>query len=347
MIHTPWPNLQIIAQTRGEIDPYAAQNAALFRGEEAFDAAVTGRARWGKPSPEPQLDAGFERVLLDSIAANAPLMSALSRQLADDLAHFYGAGDKPVLVAILRAGVPIAALLSRLLEEKWGETVPVRAFSLFYSLGWDERALDAIVAEFPGRPLLFVDGWTSGGNVAVELRRAFGAWISAGKTDFTRGQGPRLAVLCDPRGKADFSAVRADVFVPSACFTAPETLGFSRGFALGEHEMFGVYEFPRALLKPDWVSQWLETVDAAPTLLPAHQSAPGDVPPPGVRIDSNEVVRALINRDPREIWLCDAENEARARLSPLLYLAGLRGVPVRFGRDEPREWGAIAAARMA
>ncbi|PQV62948.1 Phosphoribosyl transferase (PRTase) [Abditibacterium utsteinense] len=347
MIITPWPNLEIIAQNRGIVDPYRSENAALFRGEEAFDAAVTGRARWSKPSPEPALDADFESVLLDSIDQNAAIISGLARELARVIAEFYGADDKPILVAILRAGVPITALLSLLLEEKWGETVPTRAFSLFYGLGWDEKALENIVAEFPGRPLLFVDGWTSGGNVAIELKRAFEGWKRAGKADFTRGQNPKLAVLCDPRGKADFRAVRADLFVPSACFTAPETLGFSRGFALGENEMFGVYEFPSALLKPLWLQKWLEVLDAAPAPLPPDEGAQTEAPPPNVRVDVNEVVRALINRDPREIWLCDEELAARKHLAPLLHLAKLRSVPVRFGSEKPRRWGAIAAAQMA
>ncbi len=347
MIHTPWPNLQIVAQSRGLVDPYLPQNAPLFRGEEAFDAAVTGRARWSKPSPEPALDADFEAVLLDSLAKNAALMSALAHELARKIGDFYGAGEVPVLVAILRAGVPVAALLSQILEEKWGETVPVRAFSLFYGLGWDELALETIVAQFPHRPLLFVDGWTSGGNVAIELNRAFGEWKRAEKPDFARGEHPRLAVLCDPRGKADFSAVRSDVFVPSACFTAPETLGFSRGFALGEDEMFGVYEFPRGHLKPHWVKEWLDVLGVAPAPIPPDFAGEIEPTPPGVRIHINEVVRALINRDPREIWLCDAEKTARERLAPLLHLARLRGVPVRFERAEPRRWGAIAVAPMA
>jgi adenine/guanine phosphoribosyltransferase-like PRPP-binding protein len=205
MIETPWPNLQIIASDCGEIDPYAPQNASMFRGEEAFEADVTGRARWSKPSPEPRLDLEFERVLLGSIDQNAAQISALAHELARRVAAFYDSGEKPVLVAILRAGVPVAALLSRILEKQWNQTVPIRAFSLFYGLGWDDAALDEIVAEFPHRPLLFVDGWTSGGNVAIELNRAFDGWKSAGKPDFARGEKPKLAVLCDPRGRADFA----------------------------------------------------------------------------------------------------------------------------------------------
>jgi hypothetical protein len=347
MIHTPWPLCEVVAQNRGVVDPYLPENVPLFRGEEAFESDVVGRARWGKPSPEPPLDAEFESVLLGSIARNAGLMSALVQELARKVAVSYARGEKPVLVAILRAGVPIAALLSKLLAEQWGEDVPVRAFSLFYGLGWDDVALDQIVAEFPGRPLLFVDGWTSGGNVATELNRALQAWKEAGKADFTQGGHPQLAVLCDPRGKADFSALKADLFVPSACFTAPETLGFSRGFALAPDELFGVYKFPSQYLKPHWVQAWLDVLDAPPVTLPADFEGEIEATPPGVRIHVNEVVRALINRDPKEIWLSDDESTARERLAPLLHLAKLRGILVLFESGEPARWGASAAARMA
>jgi hypothetical protein len=345
-IHTPWPNLKIVARNCGLVDPYLPANKPLFRGEEAFEAEVTGRARWSKPSPEPLLDARFEAVLQGSIASNASLMSGLAHELTGKIAAYYADGAKPVLIAVLRAGVPITALLSKLLSKEWGEVVPVRAFSLFYGLGWDEVALEQIVAEFPGRPLLFVDGWTSGGNVATEMNRALDMWLESGKPDFSAGQGAKLAVLCDPRGKADFSAIQADLFVPSACFTAPETLGFSRGFALGEDELFGVYEFPQQHLKPAWVKQWLEVVDVPPAALPPHFQGEIESTPSGIRIHVNEVVRSLINRDPQEIWLSDDEFTAQRRLAPLLHLAKLRGVPVAFGRSEPARWGAIAAARM-
>ena len=344
MVFTPWPHTQIVAENCGEIDPYHPKNHDLFRGEEAFDASVTGRERWSKPSPEPRLDAQFEGVLLDSIEQNAALINALARELARQIAEKYSAGEKPILVAILRAGLPICALLGPLLEEKWGELVPIRAFSLFYGLGWDDAALAKIVAEFQGRPLVFVDGWTSGGSVALELNRAFEAWKIAGNPDFTRGQKPLLAVLCDPRGVADVSAVQSDVFVPSAPFTAPETLGFSRGFAREVGELFGVYTFPRALLKPHWQSAWLQILQGEIAPLPQSEIAPFKATPPGVRIHLNEVTRALINRSPREIWLHDDENTARKTLGPLLHLAGLRGVPVQFGSEKPRQWGARAAA---
>ncbi len=345
MIQTPWPGLRLYARDCGLVDPYDARNAELFRGEEAFESDVEGWRRWSKPSPEPHLDAEFEPILLGSIRHQAPQINAMARALAAKI----GAAnpDKaPVLVAILRAGAPICALLAPLLAAHYGAEIPACAFSLFYGLGWDEVALERIVADFPDREPVFVDGWTSGGGVATQIQLSFEAWKARGKPDFTAGKTPQFAVLCDPRGVATHSAIRADFWVPSAAFTAPETLGFSRGFAFEDGGLFGVYRFPPEQRKPRWTQAWLDVLDAENAPLP-----PGDVPatqsaPAGFRVHVNEVTRALINRDPREIWLRDDEKTASQTLAPLLYLANQRGVLVEFGRAELVNWSALAVARM-
>ena len=353
-IETPWPNLRLYARDCGEIDPYDANQAPLFRGEEAFAPDVTGWQRWSKPSPEPRLDQAFEPILLASIAHQAPVINALTRELARKI--IAENPEPPVLIAILRAGVPICALLAPVLESHYGAAIPVCAFSLFYGLGWDEAALDAIVADFPDRNLVFVDGWTSGGGVATQLETSFAAWRASGKTDWTQacgtqacgtqGRGLQFAVLCDPRGKASFSALRADFFVPSAAFTAPETLGFSRGFAFEDGALFGVYTFPEKYRKPLWIEKWLAILQSETAEIPPDDEVVAVAAPTGFRVHVNEVTRALINRDPLEIWLRDRENIARETLAPLLYLAHQRHVPVQFEYSKVAEWGAVAAAKM-
>lgn len=343
-ISIPWPDLRLYARNCGEVDPYSPASTTLFRGEEAFAPDVVGWERWSKPSPEPQLDVGFQDVLLHSIQANAPRINALVRELARKIGESFQ--EAPVLVAVLRAGVPICALLAPLLEQHFGNSVPICAFSLFYGLGWDEAALEQILSDFPNRPLLFVDGWTSGGGVATQLNESFKQWRWQGKGDFTGGRGPQFAVLCDPRGKATFSAVNADYFVPSAAFTAPETLGFSRGFAFESGEMFGVYSFPPMYQKPQWIEAWMNVLNSPPSTLPSATVGAQKIAPVGLRVDVNEVTRALINRNPMEIWLATNEEDAQQTLAPLLYLAQLRGVPISFGRHELREWNTAALARM-
>jgi hypothetical protein len=344
-IATPWPGLVLYAKPAGEVDPYDPANAALFRGEEAFASGVTGWRRWSKPSPEPRLDLAFERLLLLSIEREKAAVLGMVEALAQRVAA--ATPSAPLLVSILRAGVPVGALLARALGRHLAEEVPLVALSLFDGLGWDAVALEAALEDHPGRPVVFVDGWTSRGGVTGELRRSYERWTSSGKPDFTRGEGPRLAVLCDPRGLASFSALQADRFVPSSLFTAPETLGFSRGFATADGGMFRVYEFPPRLLKPALVGAWMDEDGATPAFL-AGGEAPSDASPPhpGWRLHVNEVVRALVNRNPREVLLREDEETASEALEPVLHLCGLRGVPVSYGREEVAAWGAVAAARM-
>ncbi len=345
MITTPWPNLLPYATPAGEIDPYDPSNASLFRGEEAFAPDVTGWRRWSKPSPEPRLDETFEGLLLDSIAREKAAVAGMVEALADKVAA--SVRSAPLLVAILRAGVPVGALLARSLRRRLGEPVPLVALSLFDGLGWDTAALEATLRDHPGKPVVFVDGWTSGGGVAGELRRSHERWLASGRPDFTDEEGPRLAVLLDPRGLAGYSALQADRFVPSSLFTAPETLGFSRGFAAANGGMFRVYRFPNHLLRPSYIEAWMaegETVVKAPDeSLPAP--APPS-PPPGWRLHVNEVVRALINRSPREVLLHESEVDATQSLATVLHLCRLRGVPISYDRQEVAAWGAVAAARM-
>lgn len=347
MIPSPWPGLKVYAEEAGEIDPYDPANIHLFRGEEAFAPDVTGPKRWSKPSPEPEPGPEFEGLLLGAISRERPTVLGMVERLADNVAEAHP--DPPLLVAILRAGVPVSALLARTLTRRYGEAVPTAALSLFDGLGWDalalEAALEAALRDHPHRRVLFVDGWTSGGGVARELRRSHERWLRSGHPDFTHGKGPRLAVLCDHRGLAAFSAVRRDAFVPSCLFTAPETLGFSRGFAAdGGAGMFRVYRFPERLLRPDYLAAWMEEDEPIP--VPEEPFVPPPPAPPGWRVHVNEVVRALINRSPREVFFRDEEADVRERLAPVLYLCALRGVPASFGRKEAGELGAVAVARM-
>jgi hypothetical protein len=343
-IETPWPGVRLYARDCGEIDPYLADNAPLFRGEEAFEPDVAGWKRWSKPSPEPRLDDEFEPVLLAAIAHQGSVINALTRELARKI--IAANPQPPVLIGILRAGIPLCALLAPILEEHYGTEIPICAFSLFYGLGWDEAALDAIIADFPDRELIFVDGWTSGGGVATQLNASFADWLASGRTSFTQAKHPQFAVLCDPRSKADYSALKADFFVPSAAFTAPETLGFSRGFAFEDGSLFGVYTFPEKYQKPLWIAKWLEILQGPIGEIPPDDVAVALPAPEGFRVHVNEVTRALINRDPLEIWLRDDEAVAREALAPLLSLAARRGVPVSYGKSELVEWGAVAVAKM-
>ena len=64
-------------------------------------------------------------------------------------------------------------------------------------------------AAHPGRPLVFVDGWTGKGSIAQTLARSLPADVPV-----------RLAVLSDPAGVADFAATHDDLLLPHAALNA-------------------------------------------------------------------------------------------------------------------------------
>ena len=345
-IRTPWPELTVYARDAGEIDPYAPDSAPRFRGEEAFAQDVTGWRRWSKPSPEPRLDEAFKQLVLASIELHRAPIAASATRLAQAIQD--ASPRPPVLIAILRAGVPVAHLLSKLLADQYAAPIPVAAISLFQGLGWDEEALRHVLATYPDAPVWFIDGWTSKGGVATELRHSYERWLAKGYPDFTNGKGPQLGVLCDPGRFASAAGLYADSFVPSSCFTAPETLGFSRGFAETETGMLSVYSFPHTFFVPEYITAWERVISSPVTeVAPVFSEAsPLEQVPSTWRLHVNEVARALINRMPREIAFDSSEAEARQLLAPVVYLAEARGVPLSFDCQRVRAWGAIAAARM-
>ncbi len=340
--NSPWQHLELIATDAGEIDPFDPKNLPLFRGEEAFSPEVQGWQRWSKPSPEPNVDPLFQQALLSSIQSQAGILSAMTTTVGQQLCQ--KVSQPPLLISILRAGVPIAALLANYLAKQYQTQIPWVALSLFYGLGWDEEALKIALQRYPNRPVWFIDGWTSGGGVAKQLQLSYEQWLQAGHADFTGEQGPQLAVFCDPKGVAQIRASHQDYFIPSACFTAPETLGFSRGFRLGSG-LFQVYRFPNKYLYPRYIETWLETVNQSPSTL--NMGQPCDARTKAAyRIHINEVIRAVVNRNPKEILLQCTQAEATQQLQPLLYLCKLRQIPIKYQQSQLQTMNTLAAAWM-
>ncbi|MBI4748425.1 MAG: hypothetical protein HY774_08035 [Acidobacteria bacterium] len=295
-------NQPLCADLHREVDPFS--ELQLFRPlTKAYDGQTTF---WEIPSPEPDLPDSFWNGL-GSRLTDWRLPEAGAR-LAASLLQWEPNPEKMVLVAILRAGVPIADWLTRLLPG----AIAVQA-SLFSGLGLDQIALTQIKHQFPDRRIVFVDGWTGRGGVARELAR----WNA----------GP-LAVLLDPWGWADFSGAAEDTFSPSACFTGPSTLGFSRTFFVGPDQLFGAYAFPQAYIRKHLIDQWR-------AFCPIQPDRPFVQPErffqsTELRIHSNEVCRALINASPEVLMFRVSKADSREQFSLLLELADQRRVPVRF-----------------
>lgn len=303
---TPW-DMPLYARLTGEVPPFGAPER--FR---PLDRAYDGDAGfWRLPSPEPDLDDAF----WDRVKAELPGrgMAEAARNLAAGLRAWEPDGRRLVFAAILRAGVPVADWLRRLLPES-----AAAALSLFVGVGVDREALARLRADHPGRRVVFVDGWTGKGGVARALAEL--------------GAGP-LAVLVDPWGWADFAGIREDRFCASACFTGLATLGFSRTFVTGPDEIFSAYRFPERHLRRDLVAAWRAALPAPEPFPDAGDRIPRPErfsAPTSLRIHANEVCRALVNAAPTALWFRDGENEAREEFGLLLALARARGVAVEF-----------------
>ncbi len=292
----------VYAEFLPEIDPF--HNPDLFRPlTNAYNGINTF---WSNPSPEPDLPDWFW-VQLAAQGVNDPLRAAATA-LAAQIAAWQPNFERLMLVAILRAGVPIADWLTQLLPGSQAVSL-----SMFVGLGIDDVALNTLQLNYPEHRLLFVDGWTGRGGVAREL---------------TKLNIAPLATLLDTWGWADFSGSQADLFCPTACFTGPTTLGFSRTFCIEPNRMFSAYLFPESYCRPDVVQQWQTACWAVPFAFSPPKKRFFQATP--LRVHSNEVCRALINGNPKTIYFAESPAQVETDYALLLTLAELRHVSVMF-----------------
>lgn len=299
----------VFAQFRPEVDPF--EDRHLFRPlSKAYNGDNTF---WSTPSPEPQLDDFFWNRVQSHLDDDRIGESAL--RLAQSISEWEPDAEKLAFAAILRAGVPVADWLCRLLPGSVAASL-----SLFVGLGVDRVAVEAIRSAY-SRKIVFVDGWTGRGGVAREIARL--------------GIGP-LAVLIDPWGWADFSGCREDIFCPTACFTGVATLGFSRTFYVDAQSLFAAYLFPDKYCRADVVRTWQKNCPPAGSKVSfrlEENSLARSTPffkETDLRIHSNEVCRALINAAPDTLYFADDPAWVKAHHALLLELAERRAVKVVY-----------------
>ncbi len=325
----PLWRIPVYAKLTGQVDP--ERNLDQFRGR---NVGYCGNLDfWKTPSPEPILPASLVKRLCCPLQSGSPLITA-AMNLASQLGKQY-TPDELLFVAILRAGVPVADWLTRLIPG----SVAV-ATSLFVGLGIDAIALQAIRSDYPNRKMVFVDGWTGKGGVAGELRR-----LAAGP----------LAVLCDPWQMADFRGTIDDVLSPSACFTGPTTLGFSRTFTREDNGIFAAFEFPPELQVAEIVEVWQRSCpprlsyESEPLTRDGEADAAKPIPNAStpLRLHSNEVCRALINSQPERLMFACFKSEAISRYDLLIELADSLNIPQVFEQSNLSQWNAQVACSLS
>lgn len=154
-----------------------------------------------------------------SVKTSAPAMARYIEKLAQDIISAR-LDDNPIaLVSLVRAGTPVGILLKRFMDAV-GVPCEHYSISIIKGFGIDKNAMNTINREgFDEDHIFFVDGWTGKGSIRNELNTAALGYFT---------NKPKLAVIADPAGVADFYATPDDVYIPTCYFNSIVTGLISR-----------------------------------------------------------------------------------------------------------------------
>ena len=124
-------------------------------------------------------------------------------------------GPGAVLASLARAGTPIGALMRRWARYAHGLDLPHYTLSIVRGRGIDELALRYLADRHEPADVVFVDGWTGKGAIAVELAAA----VETGPVRIGAFSA-ELAVLADTGACVRTFGTREDFLIPSACLNS-------------------------------------------------------------------------------------------------------------------------------
>jgi hypothetical protein len=332
---------------------------------EREDAIQRGR-HYSEDLPIEKLpDAAYMEVFFQLLRAGSRRVALYTGLLTRRVLRNY---PRPVLVSLVRSGVPCGVLMRRYARRELGEDLPHFGLSIIRGKGLDENALCYIMETYPRRPLVFVDGWTGKGAIARELTAAC---LNFARRR-ARSPAPVLAVLADPAGVAALSATREDFLNPSCCLNSTVCGLLSRtvhnAALVGPGDFHGVRVY-REFAGADQTDFYLRAVEAwfaplrAETEALALQPAAKEAETGGgagwaaaarigrqfgvsdihrVKPGLGETTRVLLRRVPERVLLREPEH---SDLAHILLLAQRKGVPIIPYADMPYLCCGLIAAR--
>jgi Phosphoribosyl transferase (PRTase)/PELOTA RNA binding domain len=355
----PWPENSVLSSSyRQEEVTFLLTDLsghALELGLREREQAIAGGRNYAEMLPIEYAPGADYLALFDA------LLDRFSGQVAEhvgvvtELALAARRG-RPVLVSLARAGTPVAILMRRWARFAHDIELPHYAISIVRGRGIDTVALDHIVARHDPSDVLFVDGWTGKGAIAVELAEALARYAAGGGP----GLPDELAVVTDPGHCARLFGTRQDILVPSACLNSTVCGLVSRTVLndlIGPGMFHGAKVYSE-LAGADRSAQFLDAVSgrfpqaagAVAERWPAAYAADRSVTFAGRRLISRvqaefglpsqhlikpgagEATRVLLRRLP---WRVLVRPDCRDMLEHLLLLAKERGVEVIDYPDMP------------
>ncbi len=264
---------------------------------------------------------------------------------------------EPVLVSLVRAGVPCGVLLRRYCKAVLGRDIPHYGLSIIRGKGFDENAVSWLLERYEAGRLVFVDGWTGKGMITRELSEACTRYNDIHSTALR----PTLAVLADPAYSTTLYATREDFINPSCCLNSTVCGLISRTVhndkLIGAESFHGVRVY-REFKDIDQTARYLDGVCRFFEQLRGKtesglESFPEHEPPPDwrgmeavrrigmafgiedinrIKPGIGETTRVLLRRVPDRVLLRDVTHPG---LGHILLLAREKGVQVEEYPDMP------------
>lgn len=280
-----------------------------------------------------------------SLERSGEQVAELLISLAGELWTHYG--ERAVLVSLARAGTPVGCALRRL-ARRWGVDWPHYTVSIIRGLGLDPVALAQIELAYPGRPLVFVDGWTGKGSIYNTLSSSLPEECS-----------PNLAVLSDPAGVAAHAATFEDALLPHAALNATVCGLLSRTFLPVDQGDRHAVRIEEELRPYDQTAAYLAALDelTAPSTGPKPSQGPsgrrpvrpfeavwalaqarGLTDPHLVKPGVGEATRVFLRRQPAGLWVRNLSSPDTAHL---LAMAEAAQVSVSEVPDLPYQAAAL------
>lgn len=153
----------------------------------------------------------------------APRLAREIRLLAQQLVTDLGYNASPItLVSLVRAGTPAGVLLRRALVDHEDQPCHHYSVSIIRDRGIDTAALDYLLDQVgvDAKRIIFVDAWTAKGVITRELRSDITRYNIARRAKGKSTIPPRLAVISDIGGTADYAATCEDYAIPSGILNA-------------------------------------------------------------------------------------------------------------------------------
>ena len=133
--------------------------------------------------------------------------------------------NKPIIISLARAGIPVGILMKRYIKEKYNLDISHYAISIIRDKGIDENAMDYIyqkeIIENKNNVsnIFFVDGWTGKGAIKTQLEEAVQQLKNVNNEKWNE-LSDNLYVLADPANITPFRGTKEDFLLPSACLNS-------------------------------------------------------------------------------------------------------------------------------